>query len=586
MRISRTVLTLRPVASLVAALSTGILLAGCASLPAPGPAAAAPLSATAGSLDTPQMQAEYHVLLGTLAARRQQPRMGAEQLLSAARESGDPQLASQAAALAAAAGDDALALSATEELVKLKPDDPRSLGALLELAVRSGEQNTAVDAGRRLLGADDADLADTYHGIAVLLGQAPLLRNADVADAVMRQLVALHPDVAEAHAAAALLAVQQYRSATAVAQARAALELMPGDVNTTMLLAAAFVQQGQLEVADRTVGSLLRSTPASDQADLRLGYAQLLVRYGRVGHARTVLQEQLRRTPGDVDALLLLSQVDLNTNRATEARRLLARVPAADVKHTSEIEYFRGRIAESERNYTSAIGHYRRAAGGSMALPAGLQQALVLGRLHRLQEARGLLIELAGRHPDHLDDIIAADSELLLQAGKGEEALQVLDRTLARAPDNADLQYQRALVYDRTGHAVQAEKALRELVEQFPLDPRYLNALGFVMTEHGDPGQLTEARQLIERALRLTPEDPAVLDSMGWVLFKQGHDRQALHYLRQAQALSNDPEIAAHLVTVLDATGEQTSARTALEQALSLNPGNPGLEKVRQRLAP
>ncbi|HEX7382217.1 MAG TPA: tetratricopeptide repeat protein [Nevskiaceae bacterium] len=544
------------------------------------------MSATAGSLDTSQMQAEYHILVGTMAARRQQPRVGAEQLLSAARESGDPQLASQAAALATVAGDDALALSATKELVKLKPDDPRALGALLELAVRGGQQVTAVDAGRRLLDADDADLADTYHGIAVLLGQAPLLRNADVADAVMRQLVALHPDLAEAHAAAALLAVQQYRSDTAIAQAREALKLVPGDVNTTMLLAAAFVQQGKLATADRTVETLLRDTPAADRADLRLGYAQLLMRYGRLQHARGVLQQQLGRTPDDVDTLLLLSQADLNTNRAADAQRLLSRIPASDVKHISEVQYFLGRAAESRHDYAIAIAHYKRAAGGSMALPAGLQHALILGRLHRVGAARELLIDLAQRHPDHLSDIIAADSEVLLQAGKGEEALQVLDRTLERAPDDTDLQYQRALTYDRTGHAEQAEKALQSLVEEFPLDPRYLNALGFVLTEHGKTEQLPQAQQLIERALRLTPEDPAVLDSMGWVLFKQGHSRQALDYLRQAQAFSSDPEIAAHLVTVLDAAGDHAAARETLRQALEQNPGNPGLEKVRQRLAP
>lgn len=572
----------------VIALSAGLVLAGCANTNSRAPTPAPTVSAVAGPLATAQARARFHILVGTMAADHRQPKRAAEQFLAATREVPDSSLAAQAAALAVIAHDDALALAATQELANQKPNDPRALGALLELAVRNDKADTAFAAGQKLLKHSPHGLADTYHGIAEILSQPAVLTHAKIAAQVMQRLVTLHDDQSAAHYASSLLALRQHDADTATAEAKRAVKLAPGDANATMLLIAVLVQQGQLSKARQTLATLVARTHDQPTQKLRFGYAQILFKYGRYQHARTVLLAVLDHDHDtkNTDALLLLSEADLRLNRLDEATATLGHIPKGDAKRDALVQYYLGRIAETRRDYPSALAHYKRAAGGSMGMAAGLQQARVLSLMHKPQQANETLAVLAQTHPNHVEEIIAAQSQILLEAGKQKQALAVIDQALNSLPNSAGLIYQRALIYDQSGRVHDAETALRQLVAKHPHDPRYLNGLGFVLAEHNAPDQLAEAHRLIAKALRMNPDNPAVIDSMGWVLFRQGHARKALPYLHRAYTLFNDPEIAAHLATVLGATGDEDAAQRTLQKALARNPGNKALEKAAQALKP
>ncbi|HSG63658.1 MAG TPA: tetratricopeptide repeat protein, partial [Gammaproteobacteria bacterium] len=63
-----------------------------------------------------------------------------------------------------------------------------------------------------------------------------------------------------------------------------------------------------------------------------------------------------------------------------------------------------------------------------------------------------------------------------------------------------------------------------------------------------------------------------------------GDHAAALDYLQRAYELFPDPEVAAHIVDVYWALGDEAEARELLQRELAEHPGDAHLEDVRQRI--
>ncbi|TAM12301.1 MAG: tetratricopeptide repeat protein [Nevskiaceae bacterium] len=538
------------------------------------------------ALDTPRAQAAYHVLLGTLAAHRGDNSIAVRELLAANAIVPDRMLVTEAAAAALTLNDPATGLKAVQALVDQEPDDPRANAALLDLAIRANAPDTAFRAALKLLEVSPDGIPGGYRDVADVLSQTNTLKQETLAAETMRRLVAEHPDMAEAHYAAGLLALRQYDSDTAVAAAKQAVKLDGSDPGARLLLVAAHVEAGQLPAAQRALAPLISASPSERQTDLRMAYAQFLFKYGRYAATRQALATILRAAPGDEKALLMLARTELLTNQSQDALKTLDHIHSVPPARMAEIEFYRGRAAEQLRDYPAALEHYDHCRGSALEAPARVRQAVVLGAQGKLEEARMTLHALAAALPDQASDAVSAESALLLNAGRTHEALAVVATALEATPGDEDLLYQQALVQDRLGNTRQAVATLHRLITAHPHEVRYLNGLGFTLAEHGASATLDQAQQLITEALRMAPEDPSVLDSMGWVLYRRGKAAQALPYLTQAYALFNDPEVAAHLVTVLTATGDHRAAGQMLARALQRDPTDAQLLKLKSQLAP
>ncbi len=93
-----------------------------------------------------------------------------------------------------------------------------------------------------------------------------------------------------------------------------------------------------------------------------------------------------------------------------------------------------------------------------------------------------------------------------------------------------------------------------------------------------------EAAELIERALTLSPGEPAILDSLGWVYFKLGRNNQAIDLLQQAYNKFPDPEVAAHLGEALWSTGKRDAARDIWRRSLEQHPDSIHITSAIERL--
>lgn len=569
---------IRPLLRLATAIGL-LLIAGCAATSAgraatdDGPAVA---RSSPAPLQTPEEQAQYHVMVGEMAVGRRQPKLAAEEFLKALKRVPDAKLAARATGLALAADDPALALDAAEQWLRADPASLEAREIIIRLALQRGDSDTAFTQCRAIIDGHPGGKDDGFRLVALLLG-----RDADRGDAaltLMRRLVDVYPKLAGAYRAEALLALRFHRLPLAQAAARQALALAPKSEQAVLLLLAAQVQQDELNDADATLQRALGG--GADSTSLRLGYARLLMEAHHPERARRQLQTLLARQPHNGDARFLLGLLELSQNRLDAAAAQFGRLTHGS--HAEDAEYYLGRIEEQRGKLNSALAHYRRVTSGDRALDASLHRALVLGRMGRLDEARQILEQLAEQYPPLAARFADAESEMLIQAGHPRQAVSVLDKALQRNPDDPALLYSHALALEKLGEVAAAEGDLRRILQRSPNDAQALNALGYMITVHG--GDYAQARELIEKANRLAPDDPAIMDSLGWVLYRQGHARQALPWLTQAYGKARDPEIAAHLSQVLWSLGEKSRARAILDEALKRTPDDKHLRETAERL--
>jgi tetratricopeptide (TPR) repeat protein len=231
--------------------------------------------------------------------------------------------------------------------------------------------------------------------------------------------------------------------------------------------------------------------------------------------------------------------------------------------------------------YDDALVYFESVEPSEYFLPAQIEIAGVQQDLGDLEAGRRHLRELAQAFPDFEIAALSADADLLVEAGRPEEALGIYDEAIATHPDAIELRYSKSFLLEKQGRVDEAIELLRAILAETPEDPIALNALGYTLADRTD--ELDEARRLIARALEADPLNAAIIDSMGWVLYKQGDTAGALHYLWRARILSRDPEIATHLGEVLWVTGAEDEARRIWDEALSEYPDSEVLREVMER---
>ncbi|MFK7891557.1 MAG: tetratricopeptide repeat protein [Granulosicoccus sp.] len=177
--------------------------------------------------------------------------------------------------------------------------------------------------------------------------------------------------------------------------------------------------------------------------------------------------------------------------------------------------------------------------------------------------------------------LISAESRMLQNADKADEALEVLSQGLEQYPDNGDLLYSRALTADSTGNPDLLIDDLSRLIELEPDNAHAMNALGYHYADNNI--ELDKAEELLSKAIELLPADPAILDSVGWLRYRQGRIDEAIALLREAFKLLPDPEIAAHLAEALWINGAQAEAEVLLTQALLDSPDDDNLLRVKRQ---
>jgi len=556
-----------------------------------------------------------------------------------------------------------IALPGCSTLPEAEPDTPLAVPAAKKSTVAEEPPETPIpeDNLLPLLQAEFALRARDYNqAVALLTEQAALLTDPALARRALRlaefvsdaeraaamavRLVELDPEDGAAQAAASGWLSRTGRPVAALEFAGNAYELgHPVNVATTLGNYEQIDDDSKAAIAE-ALHNLATRWPDDNEIAIASSLLARLEQDWR--RAESFLLPVLERSPGDVRAIMLWTQLQLDQSLPNPLQRLEDAVAALPANQELRLQY--ARLLGSEGDYTGAREQFALLLEVDPSNPELLSTAALLDFELEFFDAAQLKFEqliALGERPDEAhyyigriemsrdrypeaiesfaqvgpsrefrdakaraasllaDTAFASDIRdffetqrrafpsnaeqlFLLEADAlGDwdgEALKAYDRGLTAFPRSFSLLYGRAMVHEADGELTAMETDLRRILEQDPNHAATLNALGYTLTNRTE--RYKEAADLIERALALSPGDPAILDSLGWVYYKLGQLAQSEALLRQAHQAFPDPEVAAHLGEVLWIQGKEIEARDIWRDGLSRVPQHSIILEALQRL--
>jgi putative PEP-CTERM system TPR-repeat lipoprotein len=465
-----------------------------------------------------------------------------------------------------------------EKAVEVRPSDDTLIIALAQLYGRSGEFGKAEGVLARRLKADPKDAAIS----AALASQ--YLSTGRIADAkkIYAELLSQRPNDVAPLLGLAEVAAKEKNWSEATDYINRARQAAPNNPAPGVALVNLYGLRQDWKSATAAATELADQFPASPDA---------LDAKGRVQIAT-----------GDADGAIATYRhlYDLAPNSLPILSRYLALLNAA--KGFSQVRtVLQAALARDPKN-GQLKGDLIRVEAEINGLEAGLAKARAFA-----QEDSGSPVY----------DLVTA--ELLEKAGRGGDAVILLEKAVAARPSEENLVAALSRLYARTGEFSKAEAVLntrlkvdskdREIrstlaalyLEQkkyddaiteytritadHPTDARALNNLAWLYQQKGD---LTKARGIAERANAASPRMPQIDDTLGWILLAQGEADKALTYLSAASlSAPSNPDIQYHLAVALHRVGRQADAQATLENLLGSGAsfsGKPEAEKLLQEL--
>ncbi|MCV2403719.1 tetratricopeptide repeat protein [Marinomonas sp. C2222] len=306
-----------------------------------------------------------------------------------------------------------------------------------------------------------------------------------------------------------------------------------------------YVEQKQISKAVKTYQDCLLEH--ADKLQVGINFVRTLLKHNQPSTALTIIKELPEDQTGFTDQVQFLKALALaDTEQKIEAIKVMNEVEGnLRTSATQQIAFWL--YDENKENQINNMV-LKRTKRENMQ-----EQVMLISNLHEEKDRFGLSYEL----------------------------LQMASKVY---PESNALRYRKALLADALGQWQVTESEMTTLLQKDPLNPQYLNALGYTLLTRTD--RIDEAMQYIESAYELADDDPAIIDSLGWGHFLRGELDQASYFLNKAWGLLQDDEIAAHYGESLWSQRHYDKAIEVWEAALNSSPNAKVLIETIQRLSP
>ncbi|NOY16489.1 MAG: tetratricopeptide repeat protein [Gammaproteobacteria bacterium] len=519
----------------------------------------------------------YKLLLSDIARQQNNNDLALAALVDAATETRDPRLAAQATRLAVISSQYGTAIQMAKLWLELVPDDidvHQTIGNLL--VVEKQPERALAHYSKALALTDEKNRSLILKQIS---GTLVRYSSPQQALELIEKLTTEYPgsaDVALALASAASKLKEYDIATTAIERA---LSLDPNNYNAASFKFGLLLLNKKAGEAEQFANSFLKKHPTAIL--LRMALARHYLEANKLKQAEKEYLLIYKQDKTSIIAPMALALIRIDSNKLDDATVYLQKVlllqPSNDLARL-----YLGDITAQQKKLDAAIQWYRSVTEKGQLFKARLRLVDVIMQRDGVDAAMRELEALHAETPNQQVDITLLQHDLLLEAGREKEALQIVNTALADSPDDLDLLYARAMIAARRGDIPGLEKDLKHLLKIEPNHAQALNAYGFTLADLTD--RYKEAYSFIKAALKLKPGDPFILDSMGWVEYRMGNYSAAEDYLRKALAKRNDAEIASHLVDVLQDAGKAREARKVWTKANKDFPGNEKLQAVGEKL--
>jgi len=202
--------------------------------------------------------------------------------------------------------------------------------------------------------------------------------------------------------------------------------------------------------------------------------------------------------------------------------------------------------------------------------PAALRQcADVLAELGRRQEALDHLDRAIAREPSA--DLWIARAKILNEQGDPAEALHSYERAVELDPDNVPALNEQGHLLATMGDHARAAEAFREATNHDPKSATAWYNLGTSLNALKSP---QEARDALLRAVEADPEFYQALNTLGVMARLEGNDQEALVFFRRAIAANSEyAKPWLNMGNIYEIADQPDKAREAYQRALDIDPG-------------
>lgn len=510
----------------------------------------------------------YQLMVAEMAVNNGQTDIAVQNYLSLALSQNDPNIAERAVRIAVFGQDLNAAQMAAERWIELEPEKLEARQIIAAIYIRLGDDERAYEYLKQVI--DGHNQASDQIFIS-LLGVLSREKNTETVLKVSRRIANNYNGYAYAHFLHGNLASRANKAEESLAALDDALNIK--DIPDAHAIRAKMLLK--LGKRDEAVISLKRAVliqPSNKQ--LRLAYARLLVDIKEYEKARIEFEKLHLMAPNDADLLYTLGLLSLESQRFDDAEKYLTRLLQTG-KRRGEAQYYLGRIHESRKQFEQAFEWYGKVKTGEYRFDAQIRSANLLAEMGNTDAAIQRLREMAegSQSKSSLIRIYLAKGEILNQAKRHQQAIDIYNQALTVIPGNIDLLYARGLTGQRVSNLELLEQDMLAILKTEPDNAHALNALGFTLAD--ETNRIDEAYQYLKKAIEIKPDDPAIIDSWGWVNYRMGNNAEAVRLLKKAYSLFPDGEIAAHLGEVLWITGQQDEAVSIWNEALEKSPDDP-----------
>lgn len=551
----------------VLTLALGLSQYGLSQAAGEAPAKAASKNTSApASAENILARTVFQSLLGEFALQRGDVKLGVDAWTDLAQRTRDPKVIARATEVASLAHQYDRALELSKLWLEVEPDSVKAKQMQSSLLITTNRIDDLAPQLATVLEQDKPNI-----GANLLQLNRMLARHTDkkAVQTLVDRLASPYDTLPEAHFAMAQAAANAGDNLRALSETEKSLLLRP-DWETAALARAQLQAPHSALTAIDSLSSFVDRNP--NARDARLTLARLLISEKQYNESRKQFERLIKDNPDNPEVIYPVAMLALQQGDTVTGRSQLEKLLTTNYTDKSTVHFFLGQLDQEQKKPEAALEQYLQVSSGEQYVAARSRAAQILLQQGKPEEARELLHNTRGNNSAEQTQLVMAESQLLREAGRPNDAYILLETALTSQPDNPDLLYETALTAERIGKPEILETHLKHLLKLKPDHAHALNALGYSLAERNT--RLPEAQELISKALSLMPDDPFIMDSMGWVLFRQGKQQEALKTLEKAYSLKADPEIAAHLSEVLWAMNRQDDARRVLKDAAKEFPDN------------
>ncbi|MEJ7622776.1 MAG: tetratricopeptide repeat protein [Pyrinomonadaceae bacterium] len=504
-------------------------------------------------------------------------------------------------------------------LVRIQENSPESRLVLAEFYNAAGRGDEAIATLNAILDEAPEYVLARYRLGPIHLDRKDLTKVNEQLDA----LFAINDDDVEALLLRARLRLFENNGEDAAKDLEQVLKKQPSGKEALFLMAQARLTLGQMDQAKAFIADLERYHPYHLKTDLlkiqsafTVGDAQTALKYSnelieKVANSLPSIEHDARALQDlGVRALSSRGLASLDLGKLGDARTDLEEVVRRSPNSAPAVMNL-AKVSIAEGNYTSALGHYKRASDldgqnfdavsgvVSMSLRLG-QTAEAHGRVDKLIAENGASGLIAAGHylksnvyvaeknlaaaEDQLMTAINLDdgylpaysgyAALLVGQNRTEEAIAQY-KTIITKRGSAQAYTMLGILEDSLGRTADAEQAYRKALDLNAAMPIAANNLAWLLADNA--GNLDEALRLANTAVS-KGSGPGFHDTLGWVYLKKGLTSQAIVQFKKAVALEDanaqrngstpNPGYRVRLGMALSKSGDKASARREVEASL------------------